>query len=230
MEKKLLWSQHLFDWAIPLFLLAIMAPFSSAIDLNLSGYFFDKETLTFSNHPVFTFLYTWGLLPGQLLWFASLIVFICSFFVARLKALRKPALVIALTIAIGAGAITTLFKEEWKRPRPKQIEQFGGTEAFKPFYEPNFFAKGQLKSFPSGHTAMGFCFLALAVLGRRLNYRPLYISGMALAIGLGCLLAMARIAQGGHFLTDTLASACLMWITASAADRIVYRNSCRQIV
>ncbi len=175
--------------------------------------------MQFSNHPFFTFFYDWGLLPGQLLGIGALIALILTFYKPRFKQFRYPALVIGLTIAIGAGLITqVLLKDHWKRPRPKQVEQFGGSESFRTFYEPNFTAKGNFKSFPSGHCTMGFCFFAVAILGRRLQNRKMFIGGVLIAFGLGVCLALARIAQGGHFFSDTLAAACLMWITASTCD------------
>ncbi len=158
-------------------------------------------------------------MPGQLLGIAAFIGLILSFLKPKFKYLRYPALVIGLTIAIGAGLITqVVLKDHWKRPRPKQVEQFGGSEPFRTFYEPNFTAKGNFKSFPSGHCTMGFCFFAVAVMGRRLRNRKLFLVGLGLAVSLGVFLALARIAQGGHFFSDTLAAACLMWITAVCCE------------
>lgn len=215
-------NTHL-EWIIPLALLLLIAPWSSALDLTLSGHFFNKESLTFSSNPLFIFLFDWGLLPAQLLWIGSLLVFLLAFRCSALKRLQKPALVIVLTIALGAGAITSIFKEGWKRPRPRQIEQFAGDVPFKPFYEPNFSATGSFKSFPSGHCAMGFAFFALAVIGRRIHRKGLFLAGFFFACLFGFSLALSRIAMGGHFFSDTLAAGCLMWITAVASDRFVYQ-------
>lgn len=61
---------------------------------------------------------------------------------------------------------------------------------------------------------MGFYFFALALLGICYRRRDLYWLGLGLAWGLGGLLSLARIAQGGHFFSDTMASALIMWLTA----------------
>lgn len=212
----LLHKTFFLDIAIPLLLLAIIAPWSSQVDLAFASYFY--HSTQFSTYSLFTFFYKWGLLPGQFLGIAA-------FFALFFKRLRYPALVIGLTIAIGAGLFTqVLFKEFWKRPRPKQVEQFGGTEPFRTFYTPNFSAKGDFKSFPSGHCTMGFCFFAVAILGRRLRNRKLFVGGLTLALGLGIFLAISRIAQGGHFFSDTVAAACLMWMTAAICEYLCYTN------
>lgn len=207
------------DCAIPLALLFMVAPFSAEIDLALARYFYIPVQQTFSENGFFTFFYKRGLLPGQLFGVAAFFVFVFSFIIPRLSKWRRPALQVGLTLAIGAGILThAVLKDHWKRPRPKQVEQFGGTEPFRPFYQPNFTAKGNFKSFPSGHAAMGFCFFALAIQARRVGNRRLFLLGLFLALGLGGCLSLSRIAQGGHFFSDTLASACLMWMTAALCD------------
>lgn len=211
------------DWVLPLALLAMVAPFSGAMDLATSHYFFDPASGQFSSHPFFHFFYVWGLLPGQVFGIGAILLFMLSYLATQFKQWRKPALQVILTIAIGAGFIThTLLKENWKRPRPKQVEQFGGTETFNHFYQPDFGVDGQFKSFPSGHSAMGFCFFALAVQGRRQGNRSLFWGGLALALTLGIGLSLTRIAQGGHFFSDTLVSACLMWVIAATSDWLLY--------
>lgn len=222
----LLHKTFFLDWAIPLLLLAIIAPWAPILDLALANYFFNAATGQFSAHPFFSFFYDWGLLPGQIVGILALLVLIFSYFKPAIKRWRYPALLIGLTIAIGAGLITqVIFKEYWKRPRPKQVEQFGGTEPYRAFNEPNFSAKGNFKSFPSGHCTMGFCFFALVILGRRLQNKKLFMWGLMLSFGLGFFLALSRIAQGGHFFSDTVAAACLMWITAATCDWFLWRNA-----
>lgn len=215
-----------FDWVIPLLLLALIAPFTPKLDLTFSSYFYNDLTGHFSSESFYLFMYTWGLLPGQMTGIAAILVFMLSYYKKSFMHWRKFSLLIILTIGLGAGIIThAVFKDHWKRPRPRQIEQFGGTEPYRPFYEPNFFATGSFKSFPSGHCAMGFCFFAVAIQGRRTQNRPLLLIGITLALTLGISLSITRIAQGGHFFSDTFVAACLMWITAGTSDWWIYNYS-----
>lgn len=226
MIRSFLRNTLFLDLAIPLLLLVAIAPFTPELDLGLSSYFFDPVQKTFSTHPFFYFMYTWGLLPGQVIGCMALVIWLASYKWKKIDHWRKPALVVGLTIAIGAGLITQLaLKEYWKRPRPRQIEQFGGSEPFKPFWQPNFYAVGKFKSFPSGHCTMGFCFFSLVVLGRRYKNKPLFYAGLAAAVLLGLGLSIARIAQGGHFFSDTLFAAYLMWITAVISDWFLFSKT-----
>jgi lipid A 4'-phosphatase len=108
-----------------------------------------------------------------------------------------------------------VLKDHWGRPRPRQVIEFGGLQSFRSYYEPNIGHQPEpSKSFACGHASLGYYFFALALLGIIYRLRWLFWLGMGLAWGLGILLSLARIAQGGHFLSDTLASALIMWLVA----------------
>ncbi|MCE2981992.1 MAG: phosphatase PAP2 family protein, partial [Parachlamydia sp.] len=112
----------------------------------------------------------------------------------------------------------------WGRPRPRQVQAFGGTHPFIPFYQPSFHALERFKSFPSGHSSMGFYFFSLVFLGRQQRNKKLVQCGWGMALGLGAALSLARIAQGGHFLSDTLFSGLIMWGTAWALAKMLLKD------
>ncbi len=214
-------------WLWPLIFLLILAPFLTTLDLSISRYAYsigNHPVDHFISHPFFDFLFDYGPLPANILGGISALIVLASYVFKKLRKWRAPFLVLLLTYAIGAGfLINATFKEYWGRPRPKQVEEFGGTQQFRPFYSPNFFAQPQpSKSFPCGHCAMGFYFFAVALVGRRINSTFLWYGGLTLAFVLGLLLSASRIAQGGHFFSDTLFSMLIMWYTALAMDTLVY--------
>lgn len=213
-----------FPWWGPLLFLVAIAPFTASWDLELSRYIFQQES--FSTHPFFQFFYLWGEIPALTLAFVSLLVVAAGFFVKKARTWRKEALYLLLTFIVGSGIITNvLLKEYWGRPRPKQVTEFGGTQEFRPFYSPNFYATEPAKSFPCGHCTTGFYFFSLVFLGRRLEKKWLTLLGWVLAIGLGAALSASRIFQGGHFLTDTFVGAMVMWYTALILDWLLYSET-----
>lgn len=214
-------------WWLPLLLFVLLAPFTPWIDLAVSTYFYEPDgfvPLEDPEHPVMTALYDFGELPGQLIGALAIVVALGSYLKPSWRQWRNPALIMALTFTIGAGLlINVLFKEYWGRPRPKKIEQFGGTETFRPFYSPLWKQPGKpFKSFPSGHASMGFLFLSIGLVGWYERRRALYIGGMAFGLIAGISLSYVRLAQGAHFFSDVLASALIMWLVAVAACRLVY--------
>ena len=210
-------------WFLPLLTLAIITPFTPYLDLAISNYFF-QPSQSFQSNEFYTLLYNYGLIPAQVLFsFAALTLFLTCF-LKKWKKWHTPALVLVLSLLIGGGLIVhEMFKEHWGRPRPKQIFEFGGTQTFRPFYEPNFFHQPEpSKSFSCGHCTMGFYFFSLALVARRLNYKKTFWFALTIAFTLGISLSLARIVQGGHFFSDTLVSALIMWLSAYTCDKFLF--------
>lgn len=216
-------------WLLPAIFTLLLTPFTPFLDLSIARFFYthsNDPVEHFMSSPVLNFLFELGPLPANLTAAFAAAILIGSYLFKHLQKWRKPCLVLVLTYAIGAGLIINgVLKEYWGRPRPKQVEEFGGTQSFRPYYKPNFFHQPQpSKSFTCGHCAMGFYFFSLWLVGKRLNNRRLEGLSLTLALGLGIALSLARIMQGGHFFSDTLFSALIMWYTALAIDWLVYEG------
>lgn len=215
-----------YRWAAPLLLFLAIAPFTPKIDLFLSHLFFDKDTCTFFDNSFTHFFYTYGEWPAFMLGGLALGTFIFSFFLKFLKKWRFGSLALVLTLVLGSGIIVNgVLKEYWPRPRPKQIKEFGGEYSFRPFYQPSFSMKKsgeKQKSFPSGHATMGFYFLSLLLVGRRYKNTFLVYTAFGLTLFWGIGLMLVRIMQGGHFFSDTVAAALIMWEVAFLIDYLVF--------
>lgn len=214
-------------WTWPAIAFLILTPFTAPLDLYIAHFFYsigNDSVEHFVSSRFLDFLFDMGPLPANLVALGATLLLLLSYLFKKLKPSRNPCLVLLLTYALGAGLIINgVLKEYWGRPRPKQVEEFGGTQPFRPYYKPNFFHQPQpSKSFPCGHCAAGFYFFALALVGRRLHSQKLWRLGLLLAFTLGIALSFARMAQGGHFLSDTLFSALLMWYVALMIDWLVY--------
>ena len=210
---------------IPLLLCLVITPWSGWLDLEISNYFYQEKEGGFIPHAFWNWIYLYGTWPAWLMAGAALAGLFLSIF-KPYRSWCKPCLYLVLTLAIGSGLIIhAVLKDHWGRPRPRQVTEFGGQQPFQPYYQPNFGRRSVTsKSFACGHCSMGFYFFALALIGRFYQSSVLYWLGMALAWGLGGLLSLARIAQGGHFFSDTLASALIMWLTAWILAYLLLRN------
>lgn len=209
-------------WLAPVILMLLITPFTPYLDLAITRYVYNINQ-GFPPNGFYTFMYEYGPLPADITVICAIAVFIASLISKKLKIWQRPALSLILTLAIGSGLIVHVFlKDQWGRPRPKQVIEFGGSQPFRPYYEPNFFHQPEpSKSFPCGHCSVGFFFFALAFLGRSMGSRLLFWTGVILAVVLGVSLSVTRIAQGGHFLSDTLMSALIMWLTAYVCNRLL---------
>ena len=195
---------------IPLVFFVFLTPWLSDWDLGLSHFFFRKNA--FLSNFFLDAIFHYAIFPAWGVVLLSCLLLLVSFFSPSWKKWPRGALACILTLAIGSGLlIHAVFKENWGRPRPKQVITFGGTEPFSPYYQPHFFASLPAKSFPAGHPSMGFFFFIFIELGRFYGSSKLTWMGWGLAFCLGLLLGLGRIAQGGHFLSDVLASGLIMW-------------------
>lgn len=197
----------------PLLFWIALTPFSKRLDLYTTRALFDRGEII--DQPVWNALYTFGILP---FWIATGFAFagLVLSFRPDYRKLRLPCLYLILVPAIGAGLLIHAgLKDHWGRPRPRQVKEFGGQQEFRPYYSPNFNnPQGPSKSFSCGHCSAGFYFFSLALLAYSLRLKKTYRLALAFALILGIALSLARIVQGGHFLSDTIASAIIMWWTS----------------
>jgi lipid A 4'-phosphatase len=138
----------------------------------------------------------------------------------RNRRLRLHGMFIVLSILLGPGLlVNAVLKDHWGRARPREIVEFGGRMTYTPPLLPSD-AGG--KSFPCGHCSVGFLYAAGWWLWRRTHPRWARVS---LAGGLlsGFLLGLARMAAGGHFLSD------VVWagLIAFGAAHVVYYHILR---
>lgn len=214
-------------WIIPVFSMILFTPFSAYLDLTIARYFYEQgagNATHFPSNSLLDFMYVYALVPGQITAVIALFALLCSYLFPKAKTWRSPAMALVLILAIGGGIIVhSLLKDHWGRPRPRQTIEFGGHQEFRPYYKPNFFNQPEpSKSFPCGHCVMGFYFFGCALVAAKYNRKVLYYLSMAAALLLGIALSLTRMAQGGHFLSDVLMSALVMWLTSLTVVWIIY--------
>jgi lipid A 4'-phosphatase len=120
---------------------------------------------------------------------------------------RLSAIFLIAALAIGPGVVVnSALKDHWGRARPSQIVQFGGTKHFTPPLEPTNQCDRNC-SFPAGHPATGFYFVAFALLIPAAGPRRLVF---AASLAAGGIIGLVRMAQGGHFLSDVVFSGLIV--------------------
>jgi membrane-associated PAP2 superfamily phosphatase len=208
---KSLWLWLVLPFAALVLMTVVFTLFD--LDRTISGNFYRPgEGWYLGKQPLWAWLHKKGTIPGILLAVGCLLVWLLSYYAQSLKAWRKPCLVVVLTTVLGAGVlVNAILKQYWGRPRPSQTIEYGGHWEYRPTFPPGTPGKGA--SFPSGHSTMGFVFLAAAAFYPR--SKSLAISGVATGVVLGGLLSAARVVQGAHFTSDTIWSFGLVGMTAA---------------
>lgn len=190
-------------------LLLLPILFIPAVDLTVSGWFYDPVGKTFpARGQAFP---EWIRLDMPRILFTLLAIVVATWAAGlwvgeRIFAIgHRLVAYLSLSLALGPGlVVNVILKEHWGRPRPSTLIQFGGANT----YVPPFVISDQCTSncsFSSGHGALGFWVVAVAFLAP-----PAWRRGaIGAALLFGCAVGWVRIAQGGHFLSDVIVSAII---------------------
>ena len=170
------------------------------------------------------FLYRFGEYPSFAMGTVALLLVVAGFFKPTLARYRRQALFIALLLIIAPGILAnSVFKDHWGRPRPRQVDIFGGTMAFHQPWQPGPAPRNA--SFPAGHPTVAFYMSAPYFILREKKRRRQALLWLWGGILYGCVMGMARIIQGGHFLTDVIWSAGFVYLTAMVLASLMQLNS-----
>jgi membrane-associated PAP2 superfamily phosphatase len=194
------------------------------IDLWFSGIFYDPENGGFvlTSDPALLALRR----SGEIVLIAVSAAVVASL---ALKIVRpdRPSLIppraslfLASTLALGPGLLVNLIlKNNWGRPRPIQIEAFGGDAPFVGIWQMSDHCDRNC-SFVSGEASSAIWIMSLAlVVPPRWRLVTFAVTGVyALA------LSFNRIAFGGHFLSDVVLSWGLTLAIVTVVYRLLYVN------
>ncbi len=183
---------------------------SQQADLRVAALAYESGSGWFlANEEPWRWLYRWGTVPAFLVLIGVLVFWYRGLRNPEIARWRPYLLVYALVPILGAGIlVNTILKEHTGRPRPREVVEFGGPWQYRPPLTLGIAGKG--RSFPCGHCTMGFVFSTGIVFWNR--SRKLALGLLAGGMIYGGLMSVARIVQGGHFLTDALWAWGSLWL------------------
>lgn len=130
---------------------------------------------------------------------------------------------IAVSVLIGAGLIT-LLKSASHTSCPWDLKEFGGIATLASHWAGWVASDGGAgRCFPSGHASSGFAFLGSYFALRHHAPRLARIC-LAGALMAGFALGLVQQLRGAHFMSHTLWTGWLCWITAWAIDPLFVRQ------
>jgi lipid A 4'-phosphatase len=189
------------------------------LDLAVSRLFYDPATGFLDRR--FSFVQTVREAGTIVEW--ALVVGVCApllvkflFPATRLLLRPRETLFMLASFALGPGLVVNgLLKNHWGRARPRQIVDFGGSATFSPAW----WISDQCQrncSFVSGEAASAFWLVAIVFLVPRDLKLPV---GVATAV-FAAAVSLARIAAGGHFLSDVLVAWLLVFLVLLLTYRL----------
>ncbi len=160
--------------------------------------------------PFWDFIYKYGIFLGYFMAVGALVLVSFTYWKKSLLIWRRAAWFMLFVMVVGPGILVNgTFKEHWGRPRPREITEFGGKENYVKVWVKGD-AKG--KSFPCGHASMGF-YLSIPFLFLRSRHKKWAWIFFIFGTLYGSLIGYARMVAGGHFASDVVWAAGMVWIT-----------------
>ncbi|MCC7408197.1 MAG: phosphatase PAP2 family protein [Phycisphaeraceae bacterium] len=202
--------------ALILLVLAALITAPPAVDQSVARWFSDPALPGVwhgKQHQPWLWIYEHGPKVGWAMVYVSIAGLLVGLYRPAWRVHRWRFLAMVLSAILGPWLLVNeLLKRCWGRDRPIELHEFGGTRDFLPWWHPLGPSGGA--SFVSGHVSMAMVLLAVALVlpGR---YRLGRVLAFAVVIVYAGLTAYARMAQGGHFLSDTLISAALTYLVAA---------------
>ena len=210
LKKPDFFSNNFFIFLIILFLLSLVFAVGSSIDIYLSNVFYygDNQFALQSYYNV-TIFFRKIVLPLVILYIFVLPIF--SKFLSIHKIYFNYKFNFGEILFLWISAIFNLIiiinlvlKNNWGRARPGDVRQLGGEEDFTPWHIITNHCSENC-SFVSGDAAVGFSLLVFYFLTKKNIY-------LALSLFFGFCLGIIRIMEGGHFASDVILSAFVVWV------------------
>lgn len=191
------------------------------IDLWFSGLFYDPVTGFAASDTRALVLLRWSSDIVTIAIAAAVIVSV----LAKVALPARPSLIpprasllLAAGLALGPGLLVNLIlKNNWGRPRPVQVDAFGGEAPFIGIWQITDHCARNC-SFVSGEASSAVWIMSVAlVVPERWRLPAFVVTGVyALA------LSMNRIAFGGHFLSDVVLAWGLTLMLIAVLYRLIY--------
>jgi lipid A 4'-phosphatase len=191
------------------------------LDIDAARVFYDPRSL---NHWPLASRMPWILLYRAASWLTGGLLIWGLAALARGIAghddgLRRQGIVILVSLVLGPGLIANIaLKDHWDRPRPREVIALGGRMA----YVPAPFRGAGGASFPCGHCTVGCLYGAGWWLWRR-RQRARAAASLAAGLVAGCALGVERMVAGGHFLSDIVWAALIVFAVTHAVYHLVFR-------
>lgn len=206
-----------------LMVLMTVALHAFGIDLAVAEQFYvaSHERFPLTENETLVRFDSWAPVPGLVLGIGGLVLGLAAYIWKRSESWLRSGIFLALVLAIGPGLLVNGVKGFWGRPRPLDLQRYGGQYEYQPVWSLGA-DRVNCKSFPSGHGSMGFYLLAPLFLCRsdqRGRQRVL------LAVGLGCglVFSASRIIQGAHFVSDVMWSAGLVLFCCAVLKPLILK-------
>ena len=205
------------------FVAGLICAVDTQLDLDLAGLTFNPARHLFGVNAQPWVQYTREAARGiiTLLVLPAFIAILGKLILPRRRMLieGRAALFLIATLALGPGVLTNvILKDHWGRARPIDVQQFGGSYHFTPWWDPRGDCPDNC-SFIAGEPSGAFWTLAPAALAPPELRAVAYGAAIAFGVGVGAL----RMGAGAHFFSDVVFAGVFMYLLIWVMHGLIYR-------
>jgi lipid A 4'-phosphatase len=131
---------------------------------------------------------------------------------------RAVVFLVATVLLAPLLTANVILKDNWGRPRPRDVAAFGGPEQFVAWWDPRGTCRANC-SFVAGEASGAFWTIAPAALAPP-QWRPLAYGA---AITFGTIAGTLRMAFGGHFFSDVIFAGVITFLIIWLVHGVLYR-------
>lgn len=210
-EKILNLNNKVFFSLVIFLFLIIFLSVGSSVDIYLSSlFYYNKDQFLLQSYYNLTVFFRKIILPMVIV-YIFILPAISLFFPLKIIFLNHKFKFKDIVFLWGSGilnllvVVNLLLKNNWGRSRPGDIIQLGGEENFTPWYQISNSCNTNC-SFVSGDAAVGFSIISLYFLTKNEIF-------FWLSLFFGTSLGLIRIMEGGHFFSDVVMSAIILFLS-----------------
>jgi lipid A 4'-phosphatase len=194
-------TPRLYLWVVALSVLAALLPtLWTTLDLQAAAIFAGPQApVQAVNWWWVEWINAWVPAVFRIVLVIALLGWLMAHAQSRWQAWRLPLAFVVIAGVLGPGIVVNwVFKENWQRARPYQVENFGGAQKFSRAAVPSDQCDNNC-SFVSGHVACGVFLVSLGLVHRRRQRR-----WAAAGVVSGLVIGFSRMADVAHWLSDVL--------------------------
>ncbi|WP_312931367.1 phosphatase PAP2 family protein [Pseudomonas sp.] len=210
---------------IPLLLMGLMLLFDmTPIDFQLAHLFYQPGTGFIGRNSYWLENILHDRVKQAVIVLAVLlfVAFVVSWFHPPLRQWRRVLGYVVLALSLTTSVVMPL-KIATGVHCPWSLSDFGGSETYTPLLAHRAETLKPGLCWPGGHASTGFSLLALFFALRDRRPRAAQVA-LVLALSLGAVLSLGRMAQGAHFLSHNLWTLLIDWMICVLCYRaLVYR-------
>lgn len=194
------------------------------IDLIIQEYFYDfklNEWIISRDNAILKLIFYDGIKIFLIVFAVAILIVLISCRKKQFIQNYKKGLLIVVISAVAVPSIIGGLKMLTNTPCPKNIINFNGcypyVKVFTP-YPPDFHQKEKIECFPAGHASGGFALLSMFFLFKKSRNRTIALLS---AIAVGWSMGIYKMLIGDHFLSHTVITMILSWLTILIVVRFV---------